>query len=1126
MMMEKRKASPWWNRFTGFLLIAFLCCTCGSNDQEAPFTLLESDQTGLTFENVLKSDTNFNVFNYMYFYNGGGIAAGDYNQDGLVDLYFTGNMGPNRLFLNEGDLQFRDVTEQAGVAGQRGGWSSGATVVDINHDGLLDIYVSQVGTYKVLEGENQLFICQGIQNGIPVFRDEAPKYGLNLAGFGTQATFFDYDRDGDLDMFHLRHSLHHNGTFGRRQVFEDSLHETAGDRLLRNDEGSFTDVTLEAGIRSSVIGYGLGVVTGDINRDGWPDIYVGNDFHENDYLYLNQQDGTFREVLTEQVQHTSRFSMGVDMADINNDGYNEVVSLDMLPDDPFILKSSLAEDDYDIFQFKLRFGYNHQYSRNNLQLNNANGTFSEIGLFAGVYATDWSWAPLLFDFDHDGYKDLFVSNGIPRRMNDIDYIDYRTSSEVRYKIQFDHMSEDDMYIVEKMPRIKLPNRFFRNTGNLRFEDLTGQITNGKETFSNGAVSVDLDNDGDLDLVVNNLEDAPFIYRNNTVEQGSAQGSYLALDLKGTAKNPNGVGATAIVFKGEEQLVYEHYPVRGYQSGMLHHLHLGLGDPKMVDSILLIWPDGTYQQVPKGDYNRTLRLDWKPDLPDFDRTQLLPTNPSALATGWQDQTRESGLDFVHEENPFVEFNREGLIPHMVSAEGPALAVGDIDGNGLEDIFLGGAKRTHSAVYVQKAGGRFFRTEQPALAKDSIYEDVDAQFADTDGDGDLDLIVASGGNEYAGESAPLLPRIYQNDGNGQFVRDTAALPALYLTASSVTVSDIDGDGDPDLFFGGRAVPWNYGHTPPSYLLRNRGDGTFEEVTEELAKGLNRVGLVKNADFFDLDQDGDDDLLLAMEWGPLLMYENENGRFEKQELYPLHGWWNMILPLDYDGDGDMDLIAGNLGWNSKLRASDQEPVRLYVHDFDQNGQVDQILTHYQAGQERPFATYRELTGQMPELKKEFLYAKDFARASLTDLFPRSQLDSAVQLEVTTFASVLLENTGQGAFKATPLTDRLQFSPLRTGVALPRIDSVHSNWFLAGNFYENNIEMGRYDASYGHILQVDTSGRQKLIHPHPMPVKGQVRRIATIRIGERTGYLIAKNNAPVQLLTYTKPPLLTQRD
>ncbi len=1158
------------------LLFAFLSGCDRTEKPPARFKLLRKDATHLDFENVLRQSTAFNVFNYMYFFNGGGVGAGDFNNDGLVDLYFTSNMGPNKMFLNEGNLKFRDVTDAAGVAGMDG-WTSGISVVDINNDGLLDLYVGQLGDYQGITGRNQLFICQSVDNGVPRYRDEAAAYGLDLSGFSTQALFFDYDLDGDLDLFQLNHTLHQNGTFGPRKNFEGKIHPLAGDKLLRNDGppqpprlggeaarphtgGGFTDVTQAAGIHSTVIGYGLGVVAGDVNNDGWPDLYIGNDFHENDYLYLNQGDGTFRDVMAEAMMHTSQFSMGVDMADVNNDGWEDIISLDMLPEDPYMLKTSLGEDAYNVFQYKIGLGYYYQYTRNNLQLNNgawepfrlqpppappvggrgaspqASGShagslvhlppaggagvaFTEIGLFAGVAATDWSWSPLFMDFDHDGYKDLFISNGIPRRMNDIDYVKFQENRELQLQEGTTRdVKDSELAVVDKMPKVKLSNKFYRNTGKLTFDDLGDQIADDLPTFSNGAVYADLDNDGDLDVVVNNLEDEPFVYQNLLHENAGATPPFLSFTFEGQAGNRHGIGAQILVFKknGERQ-VEAFYPIHGYQSSAHTPLHLSVGDPATVDSLLVVWPDRTYARVTHLGFGTGQTLKWQPGLPAFDYG-ILRREPPPF--DFSDRTAATGLDFRHIENAFVEFNRETLLPNMVSTEGPALAVGDVNGDGLEDVFFGSAKRERSALYVQGAKGKFTRKTPPAIERDSIFEDVDAVFADLENDGDLDLVIAAGGNEYRGQEEPMQQRAYVNDGKGNFTR-ADPFPGLYMTASCVLPADFNNDGLTDFFFGGRAIPWKYGLTPNSYLLQNLGNGRFEDVTQKLAPGLQEAGLVKNGAWTDLDGDGDPDLLLALEWESLTVFLNTAGKLEKKTLGTGKGWWNVVLPGDFDGDGDLDILAGNTGKNSRLKPSVQEPVRLYAGDFDQNGQTETVLTYYLKGREIPFANHEEMMKALPVLKKKYLRSKDFAQASVNDLFGQDALSKAVLREANTFESQYFENTGNLNFKAYPLPDALQFSTLNAAALADLDGDGRPEVIVGGNFYDCNIEMGRYDASFGNVLSLAPGGAMKVYPLGHFRVKDQVRRIEPLRVAGNTCFVFARNNARSLVLQPVKPDL-----
>ena len=1089
------------------VLLAGLLFGCNRTRQTPPlFQLLRKDATGLEFANELRQSSAFNVFNYMYFFNGGGVGAGDFNNDGLVDLYFTNNMGPNKMFLNQGGLKFKDVTEEAGVAGMDG-WTTGISIVDINNDSLLDLYVGQLGDYQGIKGRNQLFVCKGIENGVPRYEDEAIYYNLDLTGFSTQAAFFDFDLDGDLDVFQLNHTLHQNGTFGPRKNFEGKPHPMAGDKLLRNDNGKYVDVTTKANIHNTVIGYGLGIATGDLNNDGWPDIYIGNDFHENDYFYLNQGDGTFRDAMADAMMHTSQFSMGVDIADVNNDGWSDLISLDMLPEDPYILKSSLGEDAYNVFQYKIGLGYYYQYTRNNLQLNNGDGHFSEIGLFAGVAATDWSWTPLFMDFDCDGRKDLFVSNGIPRRMNDIDYVKFQESRELELKEGTTrHVEEGELAIVDKMPKVKLPNKLFRNAGRLRFDDVSEQVAGSVPTFSNGAIHADFDNDGDLDVVVNNIEDEPFIYKNLLRENTGTAAAFLSFTFQGQAGNLHGIGTKILVFrKNGEIQTEEFYPVRGYQSSAHTPLYTGVGDANEIDSVLVVWPDRSFARVTGLTFNTTRIIQWKPGLPAFDFRTI--QRKKAAPHAFSDATAETGLDFKHTENLFVEFNRETLIPNMVSSEGPALAVGDVNGDGLEDVFFGSSKRERSALYIQTKTGTFVPKTPAAIGQDSVFEDVDAVFADLENDGDLDLVIAAGGNEFRGKEEPMKQRAYLNDGKGNFTR-TDPFPELFMTASCVLPADFNGDGLTDFFFGGRAIPWKYGLTPNSYLMQNMGAGKFMEVSQSAAPGLQDAGLVKNGAWTDLDGDGDQDLLLAMEWEPLTVFLNNGGKLEKKQLVTGSGWWNFVLPYDFDGDGDVDILAGNTGKNSRLQPSGQEPVRLFVSDFDNNGQTETILTYFLKGREIPFANHEEMIKALPVLKKKYLFSKDYAKATIPELFGKEALAKAVQRSADNFTSTYFENTGNLSFKSHPLPDALQFSTLNAAALLDLDGDGKKEVLLGGNFYDCNIEMGRYDADYGHVLTISKDGKMDVFPLGAVRIKGQVRRIEPLRAGNKTYCLFARNN------------------
>ena len=1077
------------------------------------FELLEAGRTGLSFNNRLTPTDSFNMFTYMYFYNGAGIGAGDFNNDGRIDLFFASNQGQNKIYLNQGNLKFKDVTAEAKIP-EDGGWNTGVSVIDINNDGLLDIYICRVGNFENLHGKNQLLVCKGIDNnGMPFFEEEADQYGLDFSGFSTQAAFLDYDGDGDLDLFMLNHSVHQNGNFAPRKNFLGTYNEVSGDRMFRNDGNHFSDVTKNSGINSSAISYGLGICVADINLDGWPDLYIGNDFHENDYLYINQKDGTFKDEGVHEMMHTSQFSMGVDISDINNDGFPEIVSMDMLPQDPYILKRSLGEDNYDLFYEKIGYGYQYQYTRNNLQLNLGNGQFSEAGLYAGIAATDWSWGPLWMDFDNDGVKDLFISNGIPRRLNDIDYVNYITNGEIQKRINSAKVNEQQLTIQENFPKIKLPNKFYKNTGNATFRDCAAEIKNSKPTYSNGAVYADLDNDGDLDVVVNNIDDEVMLYENHANDKKDK--AWLELKLNGPEKNRNAAGAKVLLFTGGEIRSYDKNPVRGFLSSMETPVHIGLGKAK-IDSMVVVWPDNRFQKITALP-DTLMEISYTPGLPFFDYRVITerwknPTLPM------QDITDQSGLKFLHREDFFPEFDREPLLPHMVSTEGPGMAIADINHDGLEDVFIGAARFGKPGIFLQQTNGRFLKKNQPALDLDSNYETVAACFADINNDGNPDLVVASAGNEFYGEDEHNSPHAYLNDGKGNFTKKTDAFDPIYLTASCVVPCDFDGDGFVDLFIGGRAIPWEYGQTPVSYLLKNDGRGHYNNVTPKFSASLAHAGFVTNAVWCDLDGDKKSDLVVSLEWGRITAYMNKGTGFEKKELTDKCGWWNFVLPVDLNGDGHLDFICGNLGLNSRLTASEKYPVKLYYNDFDDNGKKEQVLTYFLNERELPFANIAELQKQIPTLRKKFLYAGDFAKASMQEIFTAAKLDNSLVWKADYFSNAILMNDGKNNFSLQAMPWQAQLSPYRDAVVTDVNGDHLPDLLMVGNYYENNIEMGRYDADYGTILLNHGNGKMEAMPLNRLQIKGQVRHIGKVRIGNKEAFVLARNNDSTVVIQFVK--------
>lgn len=1095
------------------ILLALSACSFGA---EKRFESLDPQETGIGFVNELHPTPELNIFNYLYYYDGGGVAAGDLGGDSLPDLYFTSNEGPNRLYINRGDFRFEDVTDRAFEA-HPDFWSTGVVLVDINGDAMLDIYVSNVGGRDPFEGHNQLFINRGNdQSGIPRFEERASEYGLDLIGLSTQAVFFDCDVDGDLDLYMMNHSVHAFETF-TDTTLRRKRHALAGDRLFRHEGDGFTETTDEAGIYSSALGYGLGVGVADLNQDGHADIYVGNDFHEDDYLYLNNGDCTFTESLGEMIRHTSYSSMGNDLVDIDNDGLIDIISLDMLPEDYENSKASAAEDPPEISDLKRSYGYKDQVSRNTLQLNRGKGKFSEIGMLAGVHATDWSWAALGADFDNNGHADIFITNGIYRRTNDLDYIHLVTRDDLQQRLRGD-LTEAELELANNAPPANIPNYMYRNDGSLFLDDVSEEWGFGQPTFSSGAVYVDLDDDGDLDLVMNNVNQPASVYRNMTRERFPEASNYLKVRFNGPEGNTFGIGTRITIPRDENDVILrELYPVRGFQSSVDPVLHAGLDSLDVIPELHVRWPDGKRQTLRNIRTGQTLSIDYADA--DDPAEEEPATARAALfeeITGWLD------ISYKHEENSFNEFNREALMPHMVSREGPGLAVGDVDGDGLEDFFVGGAKRQPGVLFIQLEDGTFKEKAVTAFQEDFISEDVDAHFVDFTGDGNRDLLVVSGGNEYSGTSEYMLPRLYVNDGAGNFSRDPDRLPKTWLTGSVAAVGDVNGNGLPDALLGARAVPWNYGTRPTSYLLINRGDGYFETDTTGFGKRFSDLGLVTDAQWADMNGDGKPDLVVASEWSNLKIVYHSGER--PVEIPGSAGLWSTLALADLDNDGRPDILAGNLGLNAKFTASNTAPLRMYVNDFDGNGTIEQIITWIDGNRrERLFATKDELGEQLPAIHQRFETYWAFAEAELEEVVNRRLLDRAVQYSVNELRSVVLYNRPDGFSKVElPITS--QFSPIRDFLVVDLNGDGFPDVISAGNFHDANAQRGRYDADYGSVLINDGNGRLKHLPNRDIDwyLEGQIRRIQLIRIGDMPVVIVAENDGPLRFFRINGMPSL----
>jgi hypothetical protein len=1103
------------NCLIAILVILFSSCSNNERNNDKLFTLLSPSGTNVKFVNTLTESEESNIIEYLYFNNGGGVAAGDINNDGLTDLYFSSSQAENKLYLNKGNMKFNDITDEAGVAGT-GDWKTGVTMADVNGDGLLDIYLCEVGNYKSFHGRNQLFINMGNLT----FNEEAHEYGLDFQGFSTQAAFFDYDLDGDLDMYLLNHSVHTTRSYGDAslRLEEDSL---AGDILFRNDviDGKhvFRKINTEAGVFGSQIGYGLGVNISDINNDGFPDIYISNDFHEDDYMYINNGNGTFTDRLAEGIAHTSRSSMGDDIGDINNDGLLDIIVLDMLPDEDKIRKQSGGEDDYELYMLKRQYGYNDQFVRNTLQLNLGDGLFSEIGFLAGVYSTDWSWSPLFCDLDNDGWKDLFITNGIYRRANDLDYVKFLTE-RYRYLSPDENKNTPDRLLYEKMPLHPNVNYLFKNNGNLTFSNMAFKWGLDVKSYSNGSTYADLDNDGDLDLVVNNINDNAFIARNNSSDVSTNH--FLSFIFKGKGLNPRAIGARVTLYYNNQIHVSEQFPSRGFLSSTADVLNFGTGEVTNIDSLVVRWPDLSEQTIRNVPADQFITLDirnasGKEKNPDNNLKNTKLFTPGKI----------QGLEFKHEEDDYTDFHREHLIPHSLSSEGPPLAVADINGDGLQDIFIGGAKWQKPALFIQQKNGTFSMSDDPVFSKPNLTDDTGAIFFDADGDGDYDLYIVRGGDEIPAGNLLLYDLLLVNDGKGRFkVCDKDAMPGMSHNGSCVRPCDFDKDGDTDLFVGSRSVPGNYGLSPYQYLLENDGRGHFKNVTDKISTGLKNAGMVTDACWIDYDRDGDYDLILVGEWMNISLFENSGGRFSEitasAGLDETEGWWNCIYPADIDKDGDTDFIAGNLGLNSIIKASPLEPVEMYLNDFDNNGSVDQVICAYMNGKSYPVASLDEMSAQIKGLSKKITRYSDYGGRSAQDIFGATAIKQSIKKKAVLFESCIFLNQGDGTFKIIKLPCEAQFSTVRDILVEDFNRDGWNDILIAGNNYSVRPSYGRYDASYGWLLLGDSTYSYRTLMPAEsgLIIKGATRRLAALKVTDKNYLLAAMNNEALLIFRLLK--------
>ncbi len=1105
------------------IIILLILFSCSSENEKVDhskkttttFQLLSREESGVDFENTVTNKDKFNIFSYRNFYNGGGVGIIDINNDGLKDIVFTGNQVPNKIYLNKGNMEFEDISESAGF-NISNNWSTGVAVVDINQDGYQDIYICNAGYTDGISQANELFI----NNGDNTFTEKAEVYGLDDAGYTTHIAFFDYDADGDLDAYILNNSFIPVNTLNyanKRDLYSKDWDvkefvKGGGDKLLKNENGKFIDVSKEAGIYGSLIGFGLGVTIGDVNNDNLPDIFVANDFFERDYLYINQGDGTFKEAVKDWMKHLSLASMGADMADINNDGYPEIFTTEMLPETDALIKQKLQFENYNTFQLKLERDFYYQYMQNTLQLNNQNGSFSEIGWFAGVAQSDWSWGALIFDGDMDGHKDIFVCNGVYQDVTDADFMDF-FANEVVQKMVLTGEKEKMESVLEKMPINPQINKYFKNTGDLRFESAETKMGLDQKTFSNGAAYADLDNDGDLDLVLNNLNQPSFIYKNNSERTNQ---HFVGMNLKFKIPNIDAIGAQVTLHAKGQKFYQQLIPTRGFQSSVDYTLNFGLGEIVKIDSASIIWPNNQVSTLKGLEVDSIYTIKYADLNNSVLETQVIK---SAVVKATNSVFTPSDINLKpHQENQHVDYYHEGLVIKMLSREGQIHAVADLMNDGREDIVLGGALGQPTYIYLQQANGNFTELKIPGSAE---YEDTAIHVFDADGDGLPDLFIGSGGNHVPENNTALQDRLYMNKGNGIFVKSCNLFGEVGLNTAVTLSFDYDNDGDLDLFIGSRSIPQNYGSSPASFLYENDGKGTFTDMTLRRARDLESLGMVTDAKLSDINADGIEELVVVGEWMGIEVFKIKDKQVKRIEtaLSNYKGWWNTIEISDLNGDGKNDLIIGNRGNNFFFGGSPEAPTKLWLYDFDGNGNIEKIITQSINGQDKPIAPKKELTGQVPSLRKQNLKYIDYSQKAIQDLFSEELIKLATVKEANMFSSMVAINKSDMKFDLIKLPQEAQFSSVHAIYADDFNQDGIVDLFLAGNDTHFVPQFSKLDANEGLLLMGsgDATFKKAKSGTTGIKLKGDIKQVSEISIRGQKHFLITGNDQQAKIFRIT---------